>query len=151
LCTHITFIKLRENAIVPQKAHESDAGFDLYAYDESTVLQASNRCVISTQIAIEVPSESFYARLESRSGNTLKLGFTVEGGIIDSGYTGDIGVILYNHTNEDILITHGMKIAQLIVQRHESCLPVVIQDDYNYKRETSRGSNGYGSTDNLRQ
>lgn len=136
--------KLSDKAIIPAQATPHDAGYDLYAVEDGR-LYPGQRQLFKTNIAIAIP-EGYYGRIADRSGNAFKLGVHVMGGVIDSAYRGDIGVILLN-TNEDDLyniveIKIGQKIAQLII---EKCHSIEWKEVDNLD-ETVRGEGGFGST-----
>ena len=86
--------KLTETAQIPIKAHEDDAGFDLFA-DLDTVVFPNTRTLIKTGIAIAIP-RGYYGRIAPRSGLAFKNGIDVLAGVIDAGYRNEVGVILIN-------------------------------------------------------
>ena len=108
--------KINDNAIIPNYAHEGDAGLDLYAVQELT-LDPGERGLIHTGIQIELPRNT-EAQIRPRSGLALKNGITTlnSPGTIDEGYRGEIGVILINHSNEVFKVEQGMKIAQMVIK-----------------------------------
>lgn len=108
--------KINEKAVIPNYAHEGDAGLDLYAV-EKLVLNPGERGLVHTGIQIELP-ENTEAQIRPRSGLALKNGITVlnSPGTIDEGYRGEIGVIIINHGQETFIVEEGMKIAQMIVK-----------------------------------
>lgn len=138
----IKFIPLRGGAHIPQKAHEDDAGFDLYA-SEDFLLKAHCFGCVPTAISIELP-DGFEAQVRPRSGLAAKYGVTVLNapGTIDAGYRGEIKVILINHGNEDFTITAGMRIAQMIIS------PVLLARfvEASSLAESDRGEGGFGSS-----
>ena len=83
-----------------------------------------------------------YARIAPRSGLALKKGICIGAGVIDQDYTGPLGVILFNHGQEDFTVTTGDRIAQLILEKCAT-LPVREVDQIG---ETTRGTGGFGST-----
>lgn len=101
------------------------------------------RCLIPTGLHIQLPLE-YEAMVRPRSGLALKYGVTVLNtpGCIDSGYTGDVGVIIINHGIEPFYIYQGDRIAQLIVSKVEN----VEWDLVETLDETERGGGGFGST-----
>lgn len=146
-------IKLDENAIMPTRAHEADAGLDLYAPCDYVIL-GCQCCVvespvgttfidhetIDTGVHIELPPNTV-GMVKSKSGLNHRYGLICEG-VIDEGYTGSIRVKLYNLSAEKYTIHRGDKIAQLVI------LPIVkpeleLVDELE---ETERGDNGFGST-----
>ena len=131
-------IKLDPGAFRPERAHPQDAGLDLKT-PKSFWLYADSKAVIDTGVHVAIP-EGMVGLITSKSGLMAK-GVTCRG-TIDSGYTGSIRAVLFNHSAEGIPFEAGNKICQLVV------LPVVIPeiefvDDLG---ETDRGDNGFGST-----
>ncbi|NJL56878.1 dUTP diphosphatase [bacterium] len=105
---------LSDDAILPKYAHTGDSGMDLCA-TESLVLHPGERALLSTGISLELPV-GLEAQVRSRSGLALNQGISVlnSPGTIDSGYRGELKVILINHGSEPSEITKGMRIAQLV-------------------------------------
>lgn len=135
--------RVHEAATLPTHAHEGDAGYDLYAV-ESAVLQPGERAMIPTGIAIEV-SLGHAALILPRSGTAAKHGISVVNapGLIDSGYRGEIRVLLLNtDRHEPFHIEPGDRIAQLILTRVET--PPV--EEVASLTESQRGEGGFGST-----
>ena len=132
--------KLVESAMIPARANKTDAGYDLWSV-ESYTLKPLERKLFKTGIAVEI-SEGHYGRIAPRSGLAYKHGLDTLAGVIDSSYRGEIGVILINLGDKDVYITHGDRIAQLII---ETChQPAMIQvEDLN---DSSRAEKGFGST-----
>lgn len=138
----IKFLKLREGAHIPQKAHEDDAGFDLYA-SEDFLLKAHGFGCVPTAISIELPCGT-EAQVRPRSGLAAKHGVTVLNapGTIDAGYRGEVKVILINHGDNDFEITAGMRIAQLVISS-------VIRAEFievSSLENSDRGDGGFGSS-----
>ena len=138
----IKYIPLREGAHIPQKAHEDDAGFDLYA-SEAFLLKAHCYGCVPTALSIELP-EGYEAQVRPRSGLAAKHGVTVLNapGTIDAGYRGEVKVILINHGEEDFEITAGMRIAQLVISPVLSARFVEVVS----LAESTRGEGGFGSS-----
>ena len=134
--------KIDKNAILPNYAHEGDAGLDLYAVKE-LVLKPGDRGLIHTGIQIELPKNT-EAQIRPRSGLALKNGITTlnSPGTIDEGYRGEIGVILINHGNETFKVEQGMKIAQMVIK------PVFKVDIIETEElsNTERNEKGFGSS-----
>lgn len=138
--------KLTETAIIPTKAHEEDAGFDLYA-DEDKIIPAQSREVIHTSIAIELPeikdeNKDIYVRIAPRSGLSVKAGIDIFAGVVDRGYTGELVVCMFNSSKEEFKVNKGDKIAQMI--------PTIIYTDTLEEVEelgvSKRGEKGFGSS-----
>ena len=148
---------LGPNAKMPTHANETDAGYDLYYNGNDVSLFPNAHHLFQTGISWEpmfdAPERIFfksinmgvYAHICDRSGLALKAGLTVLGGIVDTDYRGDIGVILYNTSLTDtVLIKQGDKIAQIVFT---PCFNPRI-DVADILSTTTRGSGGFGSTGN---
>jgi len=131
-------MKILSGKVTPNSNH--DAGYDIHS-SESTVIKAGSRGVVKTNLKVEIP-EGTYGMLASRSGLAFKFGITAFGGIIDSNYRGEIGVLLFNHSDVDFEVKKGMKVCQMI-------LNVFTKPSVEYVdklSETDRGAKGFGST-----
>ena len=128
------------DAKVPTRAPEFSAGLDLSSI-EDTVVPANKWIAIPTGISIQIPKDC-YARVAPRSGLAFKHGIQVGAGVVDSDYTGEIKVILFNHGSSDFEVKKGDRIAQLIFEKiyNEYFIEVEELDD------TVRGDGGFGST-----
>ena len=138
----LKILKLNKLAIIPQYSHPSDAGLDLFSIEEKIVLPGESQ-LIATGIAIELPSET-EAQIRPRSGLALKNSITVLNtpGTIDSGYRGEIGVILINHGRDSFRVFKGMKIAQMVITSFIHVEPEGVTKLSN----SDRDSRGFGST-----
>jgi len=139
----ILVTKLHPSAIIPTYAKPGDAGADLYAIEEKT-LKPGERALIKTGIAIALP-EGYVGLVHPRSGLALKNGISVVNspGTIDSGYRGEIGVVLINHDlNESFSVKVGDRIAQLVIQKFETAIFKTVSQ----LPPSERASGGYGST-----
>jgi dUTP pyrophosphatase len=131
------------NLALPAYATAGSAGLDLLAaIDNELVLAPGCHAAVPAGIAIALP-EGYEAQVRPRSGLALKHGITVLNapGTIDSDYRGEVTAILVNLSTTPFRITRGMKIAQLIVARHERVEWNEIALD-----DTARGRGGFGST-----
>lgn len=115
----IKFKKLSASAVVPTKAHQSDAGFDLASVEDITI-ESNSRHAIDTGIAVEVPL-GYYGMVLGRSGNTMRKGLVGQTGIIDTGYYDSIKVMAFNTTDEPIQINIGDRVGQLLIVPHLMC------------------------------
>lgn len=132
-------VKLDPGAKMPTRAHEADAGLDLYSRESFTLMPSmSRKCDTGVHVAIP---EDYVGFLKSKSGLNVNHGITSEG-VIDSGYTGSIMVKLYNHGRNPVLIEQGQKISQLVI------LPIITPEPelVDSLEETERGAGGFGST-----
>lgn len=134
----IKFKKLSSMAKAPERAHRSDAGYDLFALEAGTI---NGRCAkaFRTGIAVEIP-EGYYGEIHSRS-SWFKDNFDADG-VIDSGYRGEIMIMLHNHTFIDKAIRAGEKIAQIIFIK----LPDTELVEVDELSDSDRGTGGFGST-----
>ena len=132
-------IMLDEGAIMPTRAHEVDAGLDLYSPVE-VLVKPKGSATIDTGVHIELPMNTV-GMVKSKSGMNVNYGIQSEG-VIDVGYTGSIRVKLYNHSGQWYQVNKGDKISQLVI------LPILTPDLelVNELGETERGSGGFGST-----
>lgn len=146
--------KLGENAKLPTQENNRDAGYDVYAA-VPTVIPSMGRAKVDTNLSWEPIVEDrersvwntlnlgVYIDVRDRSGNSLKKGLLKMAGVVDEQYRGNIGIVLYNTSNEPVKINIGDKIAQIIFS---PCLhPNGIQA-INELSETNRGSDGFGSS-----
>lgn len=132
-------IKLDEGAKMPTRAHETDAGLDIYSREDQ-IVPAKESAIFDTGVHIELPPNTT-GFLKSKSGLNVKHGIVSEG-VIDVGYTGSIVVKLYNHSGFDYKVKTGDKISQLVI------IPIITPTPYLVEslEETDRGDNGFGST-----
>ena len=137
-------VKLDEGARLPEKAHDADAGFDIFARESFCVCGTNdNRVGVGihdTGVHIQIP-KGYVGLLKSKSGLNVKHGLTSEG-VIDSGYVGSIVVKLYNHTHEDYLFKKGDKISQLVIVPIADATLIRVRS----LDSTERGDGGFGSS-----
>ncbi|KAG4102493.1 mitochondrial deoxyuridine 5'-triphosphate nucleotidohydrolase [Neocallimastix lanati (nom. inval.)] len=132
--------KLSENAFIPKRETDGSAGMDLRsAYDE--VIPPNSRKLVKTDIAIKIPRDC-YGRIAPRSGLAFKHFIDLGGGVVDSDYRGNVGVIMFNFGEKEFVVKKGDRIAQLILER--IYIPEVVEVDE--LDETTRGAGGFGST-----
>lgn len=138
--------KLDHARDLPLPGYESAlaAGMDIRAaLDAPLVLKPGERALISTGLQIGLP-EGYEAQIRPRSGLAIKYGITMLNapGTIDADYRGEIKVIAINHGQEDFVVKHGDRIAQMVIARVKQ-LQVTEVDELE---ETTRGEGGFGST-----
>lgn len=136
----LQFKKLNKIAVIPTRADSGAAGYDLYATENVTV-PARGRAIVKTGIAVALPPGT-YGRVAPRSGLAVKHGIDVGAGTIDHNYRGEVGVVLFNHDDEDYEVVAGHRVAQLVVHLIITPEPVEV-DELDI---TDRGSGGFGST-----
>lgn len=132
-------VRVDPGAYYPERAHETDAGLDLRS-TINTVIAPHRKAVIDTGIHVAIP-EGYVGLLTSKSGLMAKHGLTSRG-TIDSGYTGSIRVVLFNHSDEHFVVCEGDKISQLVI------LPMLVPtlEYVTDLDETERGEGGFGSS-----
>lgn len=139
----VKIVNLSSNPL-PEYATEGSSGLDLRAnLSESVVLKPLERALIPTGIVIELPV-GYEAQVRPRSGLAIKQGITCLNtpGTIDADYRGEIKVILINLSSENVVIQHGDRIAQLVLQKVER-IEWIQTDNIN---ATQRGEGGFGHT-----
>lgn len=131
-------VKLDDGAFVPTRAHEDDAGLDIYAPKRTVIFPCSQES-IDTGVHVAIP-KGYVGMITSKSGLMAK-GITCRG-TIDSGYTGSIKAVLYNDSPSRVVIERGQKITQLVI------LPIITPEPELVEtlEETDRGDGGFGST-----
>ena len=141
--TSLRVTKLRDDAVLPSRAHDGDAGLDLTAC-ESVTIGVGERATVGTGLAVEIP-EGHAGLVTPRSGLALRHGLSIVNtpGVIDAGYRGEVRVILLNTDREQpFTVEPGMRIAQLLV------VPALVVDvvEVGDLTETVRGEGGFGSS-----
>ena len=140
----LRFKRIHPEAVLPAYAHASDAGMDVRSVAD-LVIPAGGRALVPTGLVAIIPP-MYEIQVRPRSGLALKHGVTVLNtpGTIDSGYRGEIGVILANFGDKDFAVAKGDKVAQLVFA--PVVQPEVLETDTI--DETDRGAGGFGSTGN---
>jgi dUTP diphosphatase len=139
----LRFARLAEDAVLPTRAHEGDAGLDLYAL-EAAHLGPGERWNVRTGVAVEIP-EGHAGLVLPRSGLAREHGIALVNspGLIDSGYRGEIAVLLLNTDPAEVYrVSPGDRIAQLVVVPVPAAEPV----EAEALAETARGDGGFGSS-----
>jgi dUTP pyrophosphatase len=135
--------RLREDAVLPERAYAGDAGLDLTACEEHE-LGPGERAVVGTGLAVAIPA-GYAGFVQPRSGLAAKHGISVVNapGLIDSGYRGEIRVVLLNtDLRESFSVEPGMRIAQLVVLEIPGVDPVEVDE----LPDSERGVRGFGSS-----
>ncbi len=139
----LAFTRLRDDAVLPTRAHEGDAGLDLTAC-EAVTIAAGERALVGTGLAVAIPA-GHAGLVVPRSGLALRHGLTIVNtpGVIDAGYRGEVRVLLANtDRKEQFTVEPGMRIAQLLIVSVE--VPVVVETSALVASE--RGERGFGSS-----
>ena len=132
--------KIEESAVIPTRATDTDAGYDLYSTNDG-VVPAGGRKVVGTGVAIAIPPP-YYGRVAPRSGLAVKRGIDVLAGVIDAGYRGEVGVVLQNLSEEDFTYKKGDRVAQLILEQCNTIGWVELDE----LKDSVRSDGGFGST-----
>ena len=135
--------RLREDAVLPSQAYEGDAGLDLVAC-ESLTLEPGERGIVPIGIAVEIP-DGYAGFVQPRSGLAAEHGIGVVNspGLVDSGYRGELRVVLLNTDREaPFEVRPGMRIAQLVVAPVASVRLVEVDE----LATSERGPRGFGSS-----
>ena len=131
-----------KNAVVPKRMTDSAAGYDIYSSNEQPIIiEAGKLKLIPTGISISLPI-GFEAQIRPRSGLALKnsIGILNSPGTIDADYRGEIGIIVYNFGDKDFKVKPNMRIAQMVIAKHE----VVEFIEVKKLDETNRNEKGFG-------
>ena len=147
--TNLEVLLLSENAKAPTRNYALDAGLDLYAAEDAFIAVNETK-VIKTGIAVAVP-EGYVGKIEDRSSMAAK-GLRTGAGVVDSGYIGEVGVVIHNINNSSVKdpvlwrngysIKKGDKIAQMLIYKVERPTVTVVDS----LSRSSRASNGFGSS-----
>lgn len=137
--------RIHPDAVLPEYSYPSDSGFDLYSVEEINI-PAFGRALVPTGICVEI-DENLEIQVRPKSGLAINQGLTVLNtpGTVDSGYNGEIKVIVFNTNNGMVTIKKGMKIAQAVLCPVMNGKYVII-DEVDELGLKDRGSNGFGST-----
>ena len=130
---------LSPKATLPVKGTSLAAGYDLSSAQQLTI-PVNGRALVQTDISLSVPKGT-YGRIAPRSGLAVKHGITTGAGVIDTNYTGPIGIVLFNHGDQEFQI-QGDRIAQLILEQVANKPVIEVQELI----QTSRGDKGFSST-----
>ena len=135
--------RLRDHAVVPERAYAGDAGLDL-ASCERVELGPGKRATVGTGLAVAIP-DGYAGFVQPRSGLAARHGLTIVNtpGLVDSGYRGELKIVLLNtDEREPFVVEPGMRIAQLVVLQVPGVDPVEVDE----LPETERGVRGFGSS-----
>ena len=139
----LPILRLRDEAVVPSRAYDGDAGFDLAAC-ERVELAPGERATVGTGLAVAVP-DGYAGFVQPRSGLAARHGITIVNspGLVDAGYRGELKVVLLNTDREEpFLVEPGMRIAQLVVVP----VPGVETVEVDELPQSERGVRGFGSS-----
>ena len=131
--------RITEKARLPKKHNNNDAAFDLYAIEEMNI-PAGGTDIVHTGISIEI-EEGYFGKIESRS-SLAKKGVFCTAGVIDSGYRGEVMIVVNNIGSSDYQISAGNRIAQMIIYKLQE---VEIIETTELDSQLDRGG-GFGSS-----
>ena len=132
--------KLSEDAIVPTRANDTDAGWDLYV-PHDFLLPHETSAIVPTDISMAIPT-GYVGLIWDRSGVAVKKGIHRFAGVIDSGYRGEVKVCLWNSSEWDVHFRKGERIAQILFQAIPECDLIEVEE----LDTTERGEGGFGSS-----
>lgn len=133
-----------EGIPLPKYMSDHAAGMDLYAaVDPEVIIPPGEWKLVPTGISIALP-EGYEAQVRPRSGLALKQGVSILNtpGTVDADYRGEVGVILMNHSKENLVIKRGDRIAQMIINKVER----IVFEEVEELPSSDRGTGGFGST-----
>lgn len=135
--------RVRTGVTLPAYARPGDAGMDIANAGPETVLAPGARALLPTGITVEIPA-GYEIQVRPRSGLALKRGLTVlnSPGTIDSGYRGEVGIILCNLSAAPVTVAAGERIAQLVLARCET----IVWEEADTLAASERSTGGFGST-----
>ena len=139
------YVKLHQDAVEPKYNYDGDSGFDLYSVEEITI-KPLGRSLIPTGLSFDI-SDGHEIQVRSKSGLAINQGLFVlnSPGTVDSGYLGEVKVILFNTNSEPVTINKGMKVAQAVLCPVVNGKWVELNETKQIKNK-DRGTNGFGST-----
>lgn len=136
----LRYKKLTDNAFPPSRGTDDSIGYDLCAAYKKTILPGG-KAIILTDLSFQIP-EGHYGRIAPRSSMAWKKHTNIGAGVIDRDYTGNVGIVIFNHSTEELEINVGDRVAQLILEK-ASIFPL---EEVISIEETERGAGGFGST-----
>lgn len=137
----LKILPLHPECRVPDYHQPGDAGLDVYTHTALDIAP-QERVQIHTGIAMEIP-RGYVGLVWDKSGNSFKRGVKVLGGVVDSGYRGEIMVCLVNHSRDVVHFDKHMPVAQMLIQKVERVKVQVVKK----LSLTARGAKAYGSGD----
>lgn len=132
----LRFAKLSRDAKIPTRKNPDDAGFDLYSIEEVNIAP-HNYHIIGTGISVDIPT-SYVGLVLPKSRNNFLLG----GGVVDSGYQGEVLIKVFNILSEYLKISSGQAVAQLLVVPIETPTAIEVSIQDLYKEKSPRGETG---------
>lgn len=137
--TTLKIKKLSTTCTAPKRQTKGSVGYDLYC-DGRFVVAPESSHLIGTGISIELPRGT-YGRIAPRSSMALQF-TSIGAGVIDPDYRGELKILFFNHSKNYVVLSHGLRVAQLIVEKVATPDIEIVE----YISETARGEMGFGST-----
>lgn len=134
------FAKTHPDAKLPQKNHKDDAGWDVFAVEDA-VIPPKDKNTVPVGLKLAYLDPGYWIQVSSRSGLSFKHNLLAHPGVIDNGYRGDMGILLYNHGSEPYVVKKGDRVAQLVLHFN-----VDVDASWGDIQNTERGQNGFGSS-----
>ena len=134
------FAKTHPDAILPKKNHKDDAGWDVFAV-EDVLIEYGEIKVVPVGLKLAYLEPGYWIKVCSRSGLSFKHGVLAHPGVIDNGYRGDLGVLLYNHGISQYSVKKGDRVAQLVLHFN-----IDVETGWGEVQDTQRGEKGFGSS-----
>lgn len=136
----IKFSKTSPEAQLPKKNNIEDAGWDLYSIEDK-IIPASGKAVVDVGLVVAFIEPGYWIRVASRSGLSFNNSILAHPGVIDNGYRGSLGVLLYNLGKEDYTVKKGDRVAQIVTHFN-----IDFDVEWGNIEETNRGDKGFGSS-----
>lgn len=136
-------VQLDKGAFKPEKAHNTDAGFDLRTPFDFCIPKGSY-AIINTGVHVQIPY-GYAGMIKSKSGLNIYKGIQSEG-VVDCEFTGPIVVKLYNHSKKKVRFKKGDKITQLVIVQLSPIDGMIVVDELPKVDDNARGNSGFGST-----
>ena len=133
---------LTKDATIPSKGSKMAAGYDIHSA-ENKIIPPKKRALVKTDLEVQVPPGT-YGRLAPKSSLTIKYDLDIGAGVVDEDFTGNLNVALINNGVNELAISKGMKIAQLICEKIEQPTLEIVEQ-HSILRTTERGSRGFGT------
>jgi dUTP pyrophosphatase len=130
-----------KNIELPRSIHEDDAGFDISSSEEITI-KPKEKVIVKTGLKMIIP-KGYVGLIWDRSGLAAKHSIHTLAGVIDSGYRGEVGIVMINLSEKEFKIEKNMRIAQMLIQKIEK---PIFEEVNSINDETKRGEGGFGSS-----
>ena len=137
MLNQLCYKRLSNSAMTPTRGSDNAVGYDLYAA-HNAIIPANGKVLIPTDLAFCIPV-GHYGRIAPRSGFSWKKHTDIGAGVIDPDYRGNVRIMVFNHSTEEIIVNEGDRIAQLILEC-VSVLPIVEVDELGYVEWYNDGS-----------